>query len=431
MKSESVNVLSTDQDVPELALQYKVLQRLKIFPNLLALAPLLNNILPIDLPETDISRHLKREGLLDNTLKLLTWLIYDCSPVVIVLEDCQWFDTQSWILFSSVVSSLGNNVLLVLTFRIDGNNKIPKEYTTIPGAHKLTLKPLNIDQSKQLLNQVLGGKKLPPAIEKSVLQKTEGNPFFIEQFGRYLRDNFSKVQENPVTDFLPDSISSAIFGNVDCLSTENKQLLNIASVIGKNNKFILKKVKFFFEKGFTFELRILEGILPNKSKFLINQLDELESFGIIEPYDNNDDVTSYCFNHLLTQQVIYKGMLTSQQSQYHQAVAEWYEATFEDLSPYYGLVASHYFKGKVFDKAFEFFNLAGQQAHANFANTETIEFLEKALSLLPQIKEKIDDQRLATIHRKLAEAYISKDETTKVILLLFSKKKKKLIANFK
>lgn len=223
------------EETSNASLATKILQRLQPYPQLLPFAPLLNNVLHVDLPETEISKAIRRQGLIDGKLRLLGWLLQQVCPLVIVLEDCQWFDNSTWTLFSNLVPSIGNNILFILTARIDPTTKLPQEYLNIPDLKHITLESLTIDESTMLLNRILAGIKLTPALEKSVLQKTEGNPFFIQQFGRYLRDNISK-QQTIEADFLPDSIFSAIYANIDCLSTEHRQIVNIASVIGKVNE---------------------------------------------------------------------------------------------------------------------------------------------------------------------------------------------------
>ena len=200
-------------------------------PELLPLAPLLNVVLPLDLPESDLTQQMTGEVRAINTQTLLLGLLQhkaERTPLLLVLEDAHWFDSASWALTRLVQRDIRPLLLVIVTRPI--LDDVPEDYTTIlAAAHPpIQLEALAENEVDSLVCQRLGVGQLPPPVSQLIREKAGGHPFFSEELAYALRDTGAvEVVDGAcqVTGSLraidfPNTIQGVITSRIDRLSPQ-------------------------------------------------------------------------------------------------------------------------------------------------------------------------------------------------------------------
>lgn len=376
-------------------------------PDMVEKAPLLDVVLPVDLPDNDITRHMRGQTRANETQRLLVSLLGQAAranPILLILEDAHWLDSASWALARAVVEELPNIYLVVVTRPL--GDVPPIDYQRLadaPGTKMIRLQPMSAEDALSLVCMRLGVQLLPPAISNLIMQKAEGHPFFSEELAYALRDTHMIHIENAecrlnapieeINSFVPNTIEGVITSRIDRLTPQQQLTLKVASVIGR-----------------VFAIRVLRDIHPIDSDRpqIQEHLSRLEQLDLT-PLDTPSPDLTYIFKHIITQEVAYNLMLFTQRKQLHRTVAQWYEHTHaEDLAPYYPLLAHHYTQAEERPKAIEYLIKAGEQALLQFANQEAIRFLTEALSIVNKEPPSTVQARMerARWERWLGQAYL-------------------------
>jgi tetratricopeptide (TPR) repeat protein len=368
-------------------------------------APLLNDILPLDLPENALTQQMSGEVRADNTRTVLLRLIQASAlqaPKVIVLEDTHWLDSASWALALDVGAELHGLPLLFLIATRPIPEPLPIDFARLLEAPRLTrlrLEPLPADEALALVSQRLRVTSLPSPVAALIREKAEGNPFYSEELAYALRDSGviqiagETCRVTPGVDLktvaFPDTVQGVITSRIDRLTPPQQLAIKVASVIGR-----------------VFAFRALRDIYPieaDKAQ-LRDYVAKLETLDLT-PLDTPDPELAYIFKHIITQEVAYNLMLFAQRRDLHQATAEWFERTYAaDLAPHYPLLAHHWGLAGVPEKTATYLEQAGEQAIQSGAYQEAIGFFTELLNLA---QTAIPAQRRAHWERQLGEAYFS------------------------
>lgn len=350
------------------------------------LAPLLNAILPLDLPENEVTRALSGKEKAQKTRELCVQLFQKMTrslPVVLVLDDAHWLDSASWALTLAVAQQVPSLLLIVATRPLVDPLAETTQLMQLPTLERLKLEPLLPEDSLELVRQRLGVFALPLELAEFLQTKAQGNPFFSEELVCSLQERGLLMVEDgvcylapEVTDFseipMPDTIQGVITSRIDRLAPEQQLTIKVASVIGQ-----------------VFSYRILREVYPIESDrhYLSRHLQNLETFDMTFLHSQKPEIT-HSFKHRIVQEVAYNLMLFSQRRKLHCMVAEWYEQTYQDdLSPFYALLAHHWHLAEEAPKAIEYFERAGHHAAANDANIEAIDFYSTAIRWLESLPE--------------------------------------------
>ena len=352
-------------------------------------APLMDVILPVPMPDNDLTSAMSGEIRAGNTRELLTRLLNHeamQAPLLIVMEDLHWFDSASWALLADVQQKV-RPVLLALNTR-PLSDPIPvqfKQITDTPDVRLVRLEAMLLDDVEALVCQRLGVKSIPPLIGRLIREKSEGHPFFAEELAYALRESGILIIEDQecrvdsrLMNFedlaLPDTLQAAITNRIDGLDPSEQLTLKVASVIGR-----------------IFAFRVLQAVHPIESDkpALHDYMDTLTRLSLTLVESEAPDL-AYIFKHAVTQEVAYNLMLYSQRRQLHQAVAEWIEQSNQkNIKSFYTLLAHHWAQAAetpetarnvhAIRKAVEYLEKAGEQAMENYANAEAIQFFDQAL----------------------------------------------------
>ena len=379
---------------------------------LLRLAPLLNAVIPFEFPDNESTTQMRGQVRADNTRDLLMYLLKESlnrSPKIMILEDVHWMDSASWALAHSVAKELTPVVLIMVTRPLNQQGATPpKEFHQIKqltNSKHLVLQALTPAETITLIKSRLGVVQISDAIASFVQKKAEGHPFFTEELIHALRDagvieikddicELTTTEEELERLDFPNTIQGIVTSRIDRLSPPEQLALKVASVIGR-----------------VFAYQILRDIHPvaNDRPKLAHYLSTLEEMEITTVETPEPDL-SYIFKHAITHEVTYDLMLYAQRRELHKAVAEWYEkAHTADLSQFYALLAHHWRRAEVTEKAVTYFEQAAAQALRDGVYREALIFLHRLWNNSEYMRGNgdVSDLRMARWQRQLGTAYIN------------------------
>ncbi|MCB0170514.1 MAG: AAA family ATPase [Anaerolineae bacterium] len=303
------------------------------------------------------------------------------QPLILVFEDLHWADDLSLDLLTLLLDIVSTQPLLLLAvYRPEAQPKLTR-LARLAGQkypHRLTpihLRELSTQLSHDLLESLLGVEALPGPVKTLILERSRGNPFFVEEAVRGLIDagvirqvnGCWRVQAEIDAIALPESIESVILGRVDSLAPPLKQVLRHAAVIGR-----------------LFSRAVITEVLPETID-LEQALWALEEAALIYQERIVPEV-EYSFKHVLTQEAIYNTLSRRRRSELHQAVAEAIERLYPDqLREYYEQLVYHYKQTGATLKTIEYALKAGQKSCAAYFNDEAIHYVSKALTMLDDL----------------------------------------------
>ena len=297
------------------------------------------------------------------------------QPLLLVFENLHWIDTETQALLDSLIDSLPTaRMLLLVNYRPEyqhgwGN----KTYYT-----QLRLDPLPPASAEELLQALLGDDPSLVPLKRLVIERTEGNPFFLEESVRALVETGVLVGERgayrlakPLESLqVPATVQAVLAARIDRLPPEEKRLLQTAAVIGTEVPFaLLQAIADLSEE----ELRRGLGHLQ-AAEFLY----ETSLFPELE----------YTFKHALTHEVAYGSLLQERRRALHARIVEASERLYADRLPEQAeRLAQHAFRGEVWDKAVAYCRQAGTKALARSALREAVACFEQALAALRHLPE--------------------------------------------
>ena len=306
-------------------------------------------------------------------------------PLVLVIEDLHWIDkTSEEVLLHLADSLTAARVLLLVTYRPGYQNPFgERTYTT-----RIGLRTLSDHDSLRLAAGMLVMAEFPPELRDLIVRKAEGNPFFLEEVLKSLLEVGALRQRDgqymltqPISEiYVPDTIQDVIMARIDRLEEAPKRALQLASVIGRE-----------------FTVRLLERISDAKGQ-LERFLQELKVLEFIYERSFSPEL-AYMFKHALTHDVAYNSLLMQRRKELHRLIAMAIEELYaERLSESYEMLAYHYERGDVWEKALEYLVKAGQKAQQAYANQEAREHYSRALDVCEQLGEAVEPATRMTIY---------------------------------
>jgi class 3 adenylate cyclase/tetratricopeptide (TPR) repeat protein len=324
------------------------------------------------------------EGHRDRTMAAITRLTLKASefrPLIIAIEDLHWVDRSTEDTLKLWLSSIsGARVLLVFTYRPD--------YLHTWGARsyhsQITLNRLSNRESLTMLSHILGTEEIDRDLQELVLKKTEGIPFFIEEFVRSLRDlrvieregNKYCLKKDVKDLVIPGTIQEVIMARVDSLPWAAKGVLQAGSAI---------------EREFSYELiRRVTG-LPEMG--LISHLSVLRDAELL--YERGIfPKSTYVFKHALTREVVYDSILRNARKELHNEIGGAIEEIHKDnLDEYYAILAEHFIAGGNYDKSVEYCRLAERKAEKAASLNDAITYAQRRVACLEKLPQTEDTLR--------------------------------------
>jgi class 3 adenylate cyclase/tetratricopeptide (TPR) repeat protein len=326
-------------------------------------------------------------------VKSLLLAMSEEKPLVIFLEDVHWIDKISEEFFTYFTHCIHDHkILMISAYRPEGAPPWAQ------GTHyqRLGLETLSFNASIRLVRNILGGLPLAPEIEKKIVEKTGGNPFFVEEIVRDLLDRGDLVKSGdqyignrPIDQLeIPNTIQGVLAARMDRLSEDLKQTMQVASVIGRD--FAFRLLKSIMELGEELQVRLtnLVGLEILYEKALYPELE-------------------YIFKNVLTQEVAYESLLKQRRQEIHGRIARAIEELYADrLEQHYELLAYHYGRSGEAEKAIEYLMLAAEKSNQNKAAQAACEFFKQALKVVESAHISLDPEKDRRIHQGLASASV-------------------------
>jgi predicted ATPase/class 3 adenylate cyclase len=345
-----------------------------------ALAPSLPALLALlDVPIEDATwARLDPPDRRQHTLEAVKQLLLRESrvqPVVALFEDLHWIDGETRALLNVLVESLPTaHLLLLVNYRPeyhDGWNG--KTYY-----RQVRLDPLGPPSAEEVLAALLGSDPGLKPLKRLLIERTEGNPFFLEESVETLVETKAlegargtyRLTKAPERLEIPATIQAMLTARIDRLRPDDKRLLHAASVIGKEIPFAL-----------------LEAIAGTPHDELRPSLARLQAADFLYETRLFPDL-EYTFKHALTHDVAYQSLLKSSRRQYHERIATALAAQFpESVETRPELLAHHYTEAGLSAQAVPYWLRAGQRALERSANVEAVSHLTKGLAVLESVPE--------------------------------------------
>lgn len=326
-------------------------------------------------------------------------------PVILALEDWHWADSASQELLEHLLDLTAHTRLLIcFTGRPDPQAPSARLREIAAQEHfdrylELLVGPLSNSDANKMVEGLLRLEHLPNALRGLILRKAEGNPLFMEEIAHSLYES-GAIREDPADgspvltrDFdsidLPDRVETLIMARIDRLEGDVKQVLRLASVIGRS-----------------FYPRILQ-ILGEAESELNGKLAQLQSQELIRKLQQQPEV-EYVFKHALVQEASYRSLLEDMRRRLHHQVGEAIETMFPDrITEFAAVLAHHFVTAQSWEKAHRYLLLAGDLAGRVSADTEAVALYRRAVDSYGRaFGERWDPIERASIERRIGQALL-------------------------
>ncbi|MGD8657768.1 MAG: adenylate/guanylate cyclase domain-containing protein [Desulfobacterales bacterium] len=339
----------------------------------------------------------KKDRIIE-TLKRFALKGCENRPLILAYEDLHWMDQNSEEVLKSILESIPETkILLIFTYR--------PEFVHTWGSKsfhsQLNLNRFSNTESLKMVSYLLGTADIDSDLEELVLEKTEGVPFFIEEFIKSLKDlnviqrtdntyGFANSQKAVI---IPSTIHDVIMARVDSLPEGAKEVLQNGSLI---------------EREFGYELiKQVTGLTEPK---LLTHLSALKDAELL--YERGIyPKSTYIFKHALTQEVVQGSIITRRKKKLHEIIGNAIEALYTDnIAEYYEVLAEHFIESELFEKAAEHSKLAGKKAQKAASFKDAIEYARKTIFCLEKLPRSDRTQRkIIDARTRLAGYYLSLD----------------------
>jgi predicted ATPase/class 3 adenylate cyclase len=330
-----------------------------------------------------------RKDRIIEALKQIVLKGSEVRPVIMAYEDLHWVDRSSEDVLKYILEGIpGARVLMIFTYR--------PEFVHTWGAksfhNQITLNRLSNRESVIMMSHLLGTENIDRDLEELVLEKTEGVPFFIEEFIKSIKDlRIIEKKDNKyhlakdIRDLaIPSTIQDVIMARVDSLPEGAKDVLQTGSVI---------------EREFSYELIKRVTGLPDQE--LLSHLSVLRDSELL--YDRGIFPQSTCiFKHTLTREVVYDSILTVRKKRLHEIIGNAAEELHKDsIEEHYEVLSGHFIYSENYEKGAEYSKLAGKKAEKSASLNDAISYVQKRIACLEKlpvtedVQEKMIDARTA------------------------------------
>jgi class 3 adenylate cyclase/predicted ATPase len=338
-------------------------------PYILGLLGVIEGPDPLEMMDPRIKRQRTLEGIrqiiLAESLR---------QPVVIVFEDLHWIDEETQALLDLLAGSIaGARVLMLVTYRPEYRN----EWSGKSHYLEHRLEPLTGDDAEKLLSALLGDAVELQPLKSLIIERTNGNPFFIEETihalfeeGALVRNGRITLTKPPSELRMPATVQGILAERIDRLYARQKELLQTLAVIGRKSPVGL--------------IREVTAGMKSQLDLTLTELEAAEFVYKRRGMTEND----YIFKHALTQEVAYNSLLIERRKLLHEKVGQVIESKLDDkVGDQLSQVAHHYSHSDNSDKAIEYLGRAGQQAIQRSAHAEAIGSLRAAIRLIESLPD--------------------------------------------
>ncbi len=331
------------------------------------------------------------------------------EPTILVFEDTHWADPSSLEILEDLFSTTDQcSLMLLILMRVErdhGSWKVKLKAETDYG-HRYTdihLKRLSKNDSNQLVDHLLEVADLPDDVRRLIMDRSEGNPFYLEEIIRNLIDQGVLVHEGAnwratkeITQVsIPDSLHGVLQARIDRLGEDVRRTLQLAAVIGKS-----------------FLYRILESITEAERE-LDAHLAQLQRVDLVREKTRRPEL-EYIFKHSLTQEAAYGSLLVERRREFHLKVGEAIEHLFADrVEDLLGLLAHHFYRAEELHKAGDYLFRACLKASIEGSIQESMDHAHQAIIVYERLEDPLKiglvKARIGLLHWVLGDRQASLD----------------------
>ncbi len=347
-------------------------------------------------------RELARDAVQRRTYDWLFRLISALAgqrPLCVVVEDIHWSDEATLTALEELLPAVEHHpVVFALIHRSDPDHRawgmvdrarrrFSRQFTEV------ALEPL-ADVEVETLAVASAGRALSPPVVRDVTERAGGNPYFVGEAIRDLRERGSLDRAaagesaTDTADVLPTAVQGTLQARLDRLSPEPRELLSVASVIGRS-----------------FSLSLIERLLPRVR--LLPTLSELQFLQLLVE-ERSVPEPEYRFRHGLVREVAYSALVDSHRRELHEQVGRALIELHRELpAEVYGLLAYHMSEADEPGLAVEYLLKAGDAARAIYADDEAIGFYQRALAFMERTGH--DERARATLLKMALTHHVAFD----------------------
>jgi tetratricopeptide (TPR) repeat protein/KaiC/GvpD/RAD55 family RecA-like ATPase len=311
------------------------------------------------------------------------------TPLLVVLDDLQWTDPSSLLLLHYLARGMQKTPLLLLgAYRstdIDAKHPLTPILSELKREclpQSVSLKRMSLEDTSEMIRQILGQDDVQPEFCKMVYEKTRGNPFFTaevieslkEEETIYREENKWKTREISEIEF-PETVKNVLKARYSRLDDECQNVLTLASFVGND-----------------FTLEAMCAVTGIEKSTLLKLMDKLFKTGLIkERVIRGEGICS--FADILVRDAVYEEVSPLTRKELHGVVARALEKVYsKTIEEHSGELASHFLESGDKDKALDYFLKAGEKAARVYANTEAASYFQSALALLEEKEGELEEK---------------------------------------
>lgn len=351
----------------------------KVVTNITSIDPALKQYIPVFLHllsipsrQYPLPRELTGDKLkqtIQEALVSINTLNTKRQPMVLILEDWHWADEASDATLLKHFEMMTSYRLMVVVLH---RPEYSPKWNQLPFHTLINLVSVNERNVESMIKAIYGVEFLPKKLTSQIYQRSDGNPFFIEELCDLLKEEETVLIKegklslhHPLEQItFPETVQAVVRAKMDRLESVPREVIRLASVIGRE-----------------FLQRILEQITSRKEE-LSYSLEYLKVSDLIHQIEDLPELT-FQFNHVITQEVTYQTLLIKQRTLLHRLVGETIEVLYaERLEEQFEVLAYHYSKSDEEGKAIYYLELAGDKAARNFSLLDARTYYREAMELI-------------------------------------------------
>jgi class 3 adenylate cyclase/pimeloyl-ACP methyl ester carboxylesterase len=311
----------------------------------------------------------------------------EVQPLIIIIEDLHWIDSESLSLLDGLVECLpASRILLLVNYRPE----FAHNWGSRTHYGQLRIDPLPAQSVEELLGEILGESPGLTPLKSMLVGWADGNPLFLEESVRSLvevgaltgESGAYRLTEELDSIEMPHTVHAIIASRIDRLDPKHKRLLQLAAVIGHD-----------------VPIAVLSAVAEMPEEQMQHALAALKAAEFLYEKRLFPD-TEYTFKHAFTQEVAYSGLLEGRRRELHARVGEAIEDLYPDRqSELLEALAGHFEKGEVWAKAAAYHLRASEKAKEQYAYPNALDICRKALECTKQATD-VDEERARSLVMK-------------------------------
>lgn len=384
-----VEILKSIFDIQEAEEDSDVIEKVKKGLQLLSIEesrslPYLLELLSVKdsgIEKVQISPEARKDRIFE-ALKRVLLKSSEHRPLILAIEDLHWSDKSSEDVSKYLLDGIpGASVLLIFTYRTE---KFLNPFGCKSYHSQVTLSQLSNKETLMMVAHLFGEGEIGRKLRDMILEKTEGIPFYIEEFIKSLinlkfierRGKQYMLAKGIDAMTIPYTIQDIIMARVDLLPEPAKRVLQTGAAIEREFGYeLIKKVSNMPQDELSSQLSVLK-----ESELLFER-------GLYPE-------TTYIFKHALTQEVIYDSILSKRKKKLHNDIGNVIETLYkENIDEHYGILAEHFIKGENYDKGACYSKLARKKSVKAASFDNAISYARKQIFCLGKLPDSEKTQK--------------------------------------